>query len=467
MNIDDFNGFLKYKDEFFPFSFSKNEITIHPYSIEKKIELLNEWFHNNSIPKNKWLNKIIIDGVTDKNKGVKFFVTDNPSYFNGYYKFKIDYMYIYRINSETNEFYPIDGIRFKGPEINYFYNVSDYVKTDFEINSNNTFERFALELSNKKDKKFGKFRWHNYSVSVNGSFSWKKDNDIYGPLEINSLLVLEFSRPCTDLKKIIELIQIQKIVMYFTCYRKNINFIEIDTYAYCENKLRDKIGNFYILNDDLSNTGEERNILKRIITLNDTQDNYSKLYKLISSNKLYTTHICNNSYDRHLYTPSRILSIIIAFEHLFKTIYPDVKIQSKEFDAVKKDVIDYIDAKIPVSTGKLKKKYKNMKNSVDKLDISYGDCLKYALKDNFNVLREFIQKRYKVKNSRSVINGCSNRVNFIRNQMAHGKLDLKYKPINSNDIYIIELLLYSMVLKKIGLKDDIINLKIKCLFNIS
>ena len=50
-------------------------------------------------------------------------------------------------------------------------------------------------------------------------------------------------------------------------------------------------GNFYILNDDLSNTGEDRNILKRIITLNDTQDNYSKLYKLISSNKLYTTHI--------------------------------------------------------------------------------------------------------------------------------------------------------------------------------
>lgn len=51
--------------------------------------------------------------------------------------------------------------------------------------------------------------------------------------------------------------------------------------------------------------------------------------------------------------------------------------------------------------------------------------------------------------------------------MAHGELDIKYKPINSNDIYTVELLLYSMVLKKIGLNDDIIKRNIKRLFNIA
>ena len=50
--------------------------------------------------------------------------------------------------------------------------------------------------------------------------------------------------------------------------------------------------------------------------------------------------------------------------------------------------------------------------------------------------------------------------------MAHGKLDINYKPINSNDIYLIELLLYSMALKHIGLSGDLIVSKIKCLFNI-
>ena len=69
--------------------------------------------------------------------------------------------------------------------------------------------------------------------------------------------------------------------------------------------------------------------------------------------------------------------------------------------------------------------------------------MKYALNDNYKILKEFIGKRYQVKNPRLVISNCATRVNTIRNQMAHGKLDINYKPINSNDIYLIELLLYS------------------------
>ena len=50
--------------------------------------------------------------------------------------------------------------------------------------------------------------------------------------------------------------------------------------------------------------------------------------------------------------------------------------------------------------------------------------------------------------------------------MAHGNLDINFKPINSNDIYLIELLLYSMILKYIGLDKKIIQDKIKELFNL-
>ena len=208
MIIDDFNGFLKFGKETFPFSFSKNKITIHPTTIDKWKELYIEWFNKDFNEKRKkWLDKIIIDGITDRHKGVKFLVTDNPRYFNGYYTYSVDFMYIYDINPETNDMYDVKGIRFKGPEINYFYNVSDYITSDLET-KNNSFDRFYLELKSKKDKDFGNFRWHNYSVSIKGSFSWKKENDTYGPLEINSLLVLELSRTCNDLKKLIELIDL-------------------------------------------------------------------------------------------------------------------------------------------------------------------------------------------------------------------------------------------------------------------
>ena len=123
MKIDDFNGFLEFREETFPFSFSKNKITIHPTNIDKWNELYDDWFHKDFNRENKkWLDKIIIDGIADKHKGVKFFVTDNPRYFNGYYTYSVDYMYVYDINSEANDMYDIKGIRFKGSEINYFYN---------------------------------------------------------------------------------------------------------------------------------------------------------------------------------------------------------------------------------------------------------------------------------------------------------------------------------------------------------
>lgn len=464
MKIDDFNGFLEFREETFPFSFSKNKITIHPTNIDKWNELYDDWFHKDFNRENKkWLDKIIIDEITDKHKGVKFFVTDNPRYFNGYYTYFVDYMYVYDINPEVNDMYDIKGIRFKGPEVNYFYNVKDYITSDFET-KNNSFARFYLELKTKEDKNFGKFRWHDYSVSIKGSFSWRKENDTYGPLEINSLLVLELSRECNDLKKLIELINIQKIVMFFSCYRKNINFSEINTYCYTEDKFRRQVGNFYIFEDNDFET--DKKVLKQIIAINDTDEFYSKLYKLSADNKIYTTHICSNNHDRNLYTPVRILSIIIAFEHNFKVFYPDVEIQSSEFDIAKNEIINFINNQINESSGKLKKKYKNIKNSIQKIDVSYGEYLKYALNDNYTILKEFIEKRYAVKNPKLIISSCCNRVNEIRNQIAHGKLDLKYKPINSNDIYLIELLLYSMTLKYIGLDEKTIKEKIKYLFNI-
>ncbi len=464
MKIDDFNGFLEFREETFPFSFSKNKITIHPTNIDKWNELYDDWFHKDFNRENKkWLDKIIIDGITDKHKGVKFFVTDNPRYFNGYYTYSVDYMYVYDINSEANDMYDIKGIRFKGSEINYFYNVKDYITSDFEP-KNNSFDRFYLELKNKEDKNFGKFRWHDYYVSIKGSFSWRKENDTYGPLEINSLLVLELSRECNDLKKIIELINIQKIVMFFSCYRRNISFSEINTYCYTEDKLRRQVGDFYIFEDNDFET--DKKVLKQIIAINDTDEFYSKLYKLSADNKIYTMHICSNNHDRNLYTSVRILSIIIAFEHNFKVFYPDVEIQSSEFDIAKNKIINFINDQINELSGKLKKKYKNIKNSIQKIDVSYGEYLKYALNDNYTILKEFIEKRYAVKNPKLIISSCCNRVNEIRNQIAHGKLDLKYKPINSNDIYLIELLLYSMTLKYIGLDEKTIKEKIKYLFNI-
>ena len=82
------------------------------------------------------------------------------------------------------------------------------------------------------------------------------------------------------------------------------------------------------------------------------------------------------------------------------------------------------------------------------------------------MFQNHLLKKYEVKDAKSIITSCSERTNKIRNSMAHGNLDINFKPINSNDIYLIELLLYSMILKYIGLDKKIIQDKIKELFNL-
>lgn len=464
MNIEDFNGFLKFKDEIYPFSFKDNEVTIHPYSIDKWNEFRAEWFHFDFGKKNKWLDKIVLEGVTDKKKAVYFYVTDNPKYCYGYYTYKVEFMYISDINPETDEVYDIKGIRFKGPEINYLYNVRDYIKQDFET-KNDIFDRFNMELKSKKDNNFGNFRWHNYSIAIKGSFSWEKANDTYEPIKINALLVLELSRTSSNLKELIELILIQKKVLYFSCYRKNITFNEIDTYTY-ERNARKKVGNFYIFDSEIT-PEESRKVLKQIIDYKNVGSNVSELYKLEIKKKLYTTHICANYREKHIYTPARILSIVIAFEHYFKIIYPTCLISSSDYETVRKDTITFLDEKIKESSGSIRKKYKGMKNSVSKLGESYGQHLKYALEENYDILEPFIRYFYKVKNPKQILKACSERVNTIRNSMAHGKLDIKYKPINTNDIHLVEILLYSMVLKSIEISNEKIQQEIKRIFDIS
>ena len=114
------------------------------------------------------------------------------------------------------------------------------------------------------------------------------------------------------------------------------------------------------------------------------------------------------------------------------------------------------------------RKYKSIKRSISKINDSYMSNLKKALEDNYNCLVPFIKKIYNVykdEDVAKVIEDCSSRSNKIRNKMAHGKLDIDFSTDNSHDIKLIELLIYSMVLKYVEVDETIIIKKIAILFN--
>lgn len=465
MNNEKIFGYVKFKDEEYPFEFENNGLTIIPYSKNKQLELSMEWLHNfgNSGLRNKWIEKITIEGVTSENKGIKFYASNNPGINNGYYYYIVDYVYIYDIDKDNNMI-PIKGIKFMGNECNYFYNISRYINSNYQ-SEGKLWKKYKFEINSEDDYQFGKFRWKNYSVECKGSFYWHKKANIYAPLELNSILIFQLSRPTINVEDVYELINIQKAFLSFVTYRKNISFTEIETYSLNEDNLRRKAGKFYFFNCE-EIEAEPKN-LKQMITYENLNSDISKIYYDISKYNIYTRHFPNSFKERRKYNPNRMLAILIAFENDYKIIYKNVKIRSNEYYEVKNDVLDYILKKRSDKqcSKKEREKYKKIYKSIENIELGYGDYLRYALNDNFEILEPFIKQRYKVKHAKRIINDCSKRLNSIRNQIAHGNLNFNYKPINSSDICLVEFLLYSMRLKKLGITKKIIQNKINELFN--
>lgn len=460
MDILKFTGFIKYNDEIRPFYFENGILTIMAANIDSLYLSDIEWFKDFNVKKSGWLDRLIFEGITSSKYKVYFFLLDSNKYESGNYKYAVDFVYICRDDSAN----AIDGIKIKGPEINYFYDVRSYINQDFKLEGN-CFSNYSYEITSHPDTSFGKFRIHNYNVSIKGSFSWKKENDTYKPLEVAALLVLELSKKTDNFDFMFELINLTSSVFKLLCYRKNISLDEITTFVFDNNHKRKDIGNIYIFNNIKRET--DTKIIKKMITSDGIYNSIGNLYYMMNKDCFYTAHISEDYNQRNIYTPQKMLSILIAFEHYFSKLYPNLNTRSDEFIKVQENTVQFLDNKIKDSHGKLREKYKEMKRSVSKINDSYMANLKKSLNDNVDVLNDFITKIYiePKKSAATIIDECCSRSNNVRNKMAHGDLDIDFTVDNSHDIKLIELLIYSMILRKLEIPSDIIKEKLSVLFN--
>ena len=63
---------------------------------------------------------------------------------------------------------------------------------------------------------------------------------------------------------------------------------------------------------------------------------------MINNNYIYTLHIPDTYKKRKEYNPSRILGILIAFEHTYNSFYKNKAIFNKDYEKIRKMVIDYL-----------------------------------------------------------------------------------------------------------------------------
>ena len=79
------------------------------------------------------------------------------------------------------------------------------------------------------------------------------------------------------------------------------------------------------------------------------------------------------------------------------------------------------------------------------------------------IMMPFVNRRYKGEYA-DIIKELGARIGVLRNGVAHCKLDFSLEPIHLSDIYIMELLLYAIELKRVGISPFEIQKAISCLF---
>lgn len=310
----------------------------------------------------------------------------------------------------------------------------------------------------------GSFEFNDKNINIYGDMAFKKNYNLSNNLELWSKLTLESSRYIVDLNEIYDIVLLQKNVINLITYRTNNTFDSIETYKYNENKQKMRIGLFYI-NDECVKEKDNKQV-QHLIKSNDIKD-IGIIYDYINTNKLYLHHICSSYRSQSSYTPSRMLGIMIAFERIVNWKYDKKDLRNDSYikllDRMKKLVVNNKD-ELCSNLPKNKIKFDKNVDFIFEPQIPFSTYIIKVVKE-YPISLSFIANIYKEKNPESIITDIAERINILRNAMAHGKIDISFEHINTKDIKFMESLVYILILSELNLTDDQIVDKIIWLFN--
>ena len=174
MTHDVFSGFINYRNKEHTFIFNNYELQLIPLGYnELVVNQSRHMFESLTKPrKNGWINDLILKGICFDHKIVYFCISDNPGLKNGIFNYRVKWFYISDLIN-TDEI-RINDVSFTSQEINSFYNLKKYIKDDFSI-ENGKHKDYQMEIKSLLPDLLGKFRYSNYSVSIYGGMSWKKN----------------------------------------------------------------------------------------------------------------------------------------------------------------------------------------------------------------------------------------------------------------------------------------------------
>lgn len=353
----------------------------------------------------------------------------------------------------------INAINIYANELEYIYDskkrILDSYKNDIDGNLSLTIKSYKKVNSIKKQIRMDNTML-DYSFTVGRTFPTKNINNY---LNIDSILKFEWKNT-QDYKFIYDVTLLGYKFISYLDYRRNIKFKNIDLLSKNIDNQYNTVGKMTIYIQDFKEA-EENYVKKYHIDYENIKYIDNKILQAIIDENIFLRHIPENEIKRNQITPQSFVMVSSAFEWEFRQLFPGgVEHRKKKIDAIK-----------------------DIKSDLDKLMANYNSEKKGIIskvideigKDNLESKIIYTNKKLKGVSSVFLENLCElnnvenkneifTSLQQLRNDFAHGNMNINVDSNGLIGIIYLERLVYIMQLKRFGLDDDNIKRAVNKLF---
>lgn len=353
----------------------------------------------------------------------------------------------------------IDALNIYAKELEYIYDsrrVLDSVKYSQKGNMDFKIKSFEEVNSLKKKIKL-KDTIVNYSFEIERKVSTKDINNYF---IANALLKFEWNSLLEDYNLIYDIIMTGYTFISYLYYRQNINFKCIELLKKDEKGKYFPVAQMTLFIHNIDEA-EEDYIKKYHINYDYIKTIDHKILQAIVDEKIFIRHIPENELKRNQITPQSFVIVSSAFEWEFKQLFPNgvehKKTKINKMEEIKNDLLQ-------LSVNYDKQKNKVIKKIVE--DVGRDNLeskIIYTNKKISNISEIFLQYLCNlnyIKNKNKIFTNLQK----LRNDFAHGNMDIDIDSDGFVGIIYLERLIYIMQLKRFGLDDENIKKAINKLF---
>lgn len=441
---DEIVGYIDYEDESYIFKFENNKLNLYSKNID---QWFKKAFKEQDVYVNEFIPYVNIEGRCSDGNKIIFNIKKKYIVHNGFFSFSVLYFVYYdeeRFNKDE-----IKKISLNSDIINYFFPPYNAYRSGEKITD------IKVEDINKINDCSFKFKGKDIFLSI--IINFKRSFLEKFPITLNSKITLEF-----DNLSIEEIFKLQQgFVSFFNylTFRKNnyIDYIEL----FSEGRV--SYGTMYLVkNEGMIEEKNKKQLKRKIITYSLIKDCYGELLNKIFEDEIYLNHLNSSIKSTKEYNISRYLLDFAAFESEFRSIYGKDYRKNEIYLKVKEYVVNFMDNCMKNANSKEKKYLRSIKFSIEHLDNNYERRIELAYEDCEDILKYFYEKiRINIDYKE-----FAQEMNTYRNLAVHANNDFKIEAKYLSYFVFLEIMLYVIRLKNIGMDKENIVESIKCLFSI-